>query len=248
MEKGTDSNKKDRVNEKDRGKTPVHRVVQCLRFARGNCKELEGVEMSEADRDGWWLFGRTYLPKNEICTRVRHRGFSWVTEKSTGWWEVELYERNVKLLQTEMKAWFTLSGVTSARPQIWHPSRLKDREVSISGNQQSFVVFNKAVWREKKCSLVELGESEAISMPEERLEWSIMSLTTVSRSCVKRVTRKVRDMMKRGARQRRIQGTVGGFSRLDWSMFLDMTVPDWKIKTLSWVRVEKERKTFITEG
>ena len=57
------------VNEKERVKAPVHRVVQCLRFARGNCKELEGVEMSEADRDGWWLFGRMYLPKNEICPR-----------------------------------------------------------------------------------------------------------------------------------------------------------------------------------
>ena len=31
-------------------------------------------------------------------------------------------------------------------------------------------------------------------------------------------------------------------------MFLDMTVPDSKIKTLSWVRVEKERKTFIDGG
>ncbi len=147
-----------------------------------------------------------------------------------------------------MKAWFPLSGVTTARPQIWHPSKLKDREVSISGNPKSFVVFNKAVWRNKKWSLVGLGESEVISVPEEMLGWSIMSLTTVSRSCVKRVTGMVRDMMKRGARQRRVQGTVAGFSRLNWSMFLDMTVPDWKIKTLSWVRVEKERKTFIDGG
>ena len=236
------------VNVKERGKAPVHRVVQCLKFARGNCKELEGVEMSEADRDGWWLFGCMYLPKTELLPRVGHRGFSWVTEESAGWWEVELYERNVELLQTEMKAWFPLSGVTSARPQIWHPSRLKDREVSISGNPQSFVVFNKAVWRLEKWSLAGLGESEVISVPEERLGWSIVSLTTVSRSCVRRVTGKVRDMMKRGARQRRVQGTVEGFSRLDWSMFLDMTVPDSKIKTLSWVRVEKERKTFIDGG
>jgi hypothetical protein len=96
------------VNLKERGKVPVHRVVQCLKFARGNFKELEGVEMSEADRDSWWLFGRMYLPKTELLPRVGHRGFSWVTEESAGWWEVELYERNVELLQTEMKAWFPL--------------------------------------------------------------------------------------------------------------------------------------------
>ena len=58
---------------KERGKAPVHRVVQCLKFARGNCKELEGVEMSEADRDGWWLFGRMYLPKTELLPRVVSR-------------------------------------------------------------------------------------------------------------------------------------------------------------------------------
>ncbi len=73
------------------------------------------MEMSETDRDGWWLFGRMYLPKNEICPRVGHRGFSWVTEESAGWWEVKLYERNSELLQTEMKAWFPLSCQRAVR-------------------------------------------------------------------------------------------------------------------------------------
>jgi hypothetical protein len=116
---------------------------------------------------------------------------------------VELYERNVELHQTEIKVWFPLSVVTTTRPKIMHPSRLKEKGLSISGNPQSFVVFNKAVWRQKKCCLEGLGENEVISVPEERLGLSIKCLTTVSRSCVKRVTGKVRDIMKRGANERR---------------------------------------------
>ena len=101
------------INVKEEGRASVHRVVQCLRFAKGSCKELRETEMSERERGSWWLLGKLYLPKTEVCARRGHRGFSWVTEENMVGWEVELYERNVELILTQDVAWYPVSGVTS---------------------------------------------------------------------------------------------------------------------------------------
>ncbi len=99
--------------------------------------------MSDRERGSWWLLGRLYLPKAEVCPRRGHRGFSWVTEGNVVGWEVELYDRNVELILTQDVAWYPVSGVTSYRPQVYHPLRLKEREVSVSGNPQTYVVFHE---------------------------------------------------------------------------------------------------------
>ena len=128
-----------------------------------------------------------------------------------------------------------MGGVTSARPQVWHPERLKKRDQSISGNPQSFVVFHKGKLRKGKWELIKMGMDEVVSLPEEKLALKVPSLTMLSRTCVSRVTSKVRGMMERGRNQRKVQGSIGGYSKLEWAMFLDLTVPDKDIKKLFWM-------------
>ncbi len=107
------------------------------------CRELRGMDMSERQRKKWWFLGSLFLPKAEVCPRQGHRGFSWVTFDNVGECEIELDERNVELIETEETRWFPVDGITSGRPQVWHPMRLQRRKVSISGDPQSFVVYNR---------------------------------------------------------------------------------------------------------
>jgi hypothetical protein len=113
---------------------------------------------------------------------------------------------------------------------VYHPLRLKEREVSVSGsgNPQTYVVFHEDRRTKGGWVLRPLDVEEVVSFPEERLGLGleVCSITSVSRSCVRRVTRKVREMMSRGCNQRRVRGTLEGFSRVEWSIYLDMTVSD----------------------
>ena len=233
---------------KEDGRRPVYRIMQCLKFAQGSCRELRGVSMSERQRGKWWFLGRLFLPKAEVCPRLGHRGFTWVTCDNVGEWEIELYERNVELIETEETGWYPVDGITSGRPQIWHPMRLKGREISISGNPQSFVVYHRGEKRDGKWLLIPLGVEEVVSYPEERLGWERTSLTSLSRSCVRRVTAKVREMMGMGSNQRRVQGTVEGYSRREWGMYLDMTVDDHAIAGLKWKGRDAKRSQFLDGG
>ena len=67
-------------------------------------------------------------------------GFSWLTEATSN--DMELFMDNYELIVTDIIEWYPVVGVTSARPQIWHPSVLKERKISISGNVESYVVDN----------------------------------------------------------------------------------------------------------
>ena len=164
-------------------------------------------------------------------------------------WEVELYERNVELILTQDVAWYPVSGVTSHRPQVYHPMRLKEREVSVSGNPQTYVVFHEGRRTKGGWVLRPLDVEEVVSFPEERLGLEVCSITSVSRSCVRRVTRKVREMMSRGCNQRRVRGTLEGFSRVEWSIYLDMTVSDEKrLERLHWKDYEGGRGGFLDGG
>jgi hypothetical protein len=87
------------INVKEVGRASVHRVVQCLRFAHGTSRELEGIPQTPKQRSGWWLLGLLYVPKTEVCPGQGYRGFSWVTPATASDWEVELYERNIELIQ-----------------------------------------------------------------------------------------------------------------------------------------------------
>jgi hypothetical protein len=139
--------------------------------------------------------------------------------------EIQLYERNKELVEADEKMWLPVSGVTSARPQVYHPTKLRERRVSISGNPQSYVVFYKGKRRGEEWKLEwkleELAVDEVVSLPEEVLMRGMgyTSLTAVSRNCVSRVTKKVRDMLAKANNQRRVQGTVEGYSRTGWRIY-----------------------------
>jgi hypothetical protein len=160
------------INVKEAGRALVHRVVQCLQFAHGTSRELEGIPQTPKQRSGWWLLGLIYVPKIEVCPGQGHHGFSWLTPATASDWEVELYERNLELIQTENQTRYPVGGATSARPQLWHPSRLKRRrkrrEGFISGNPQTYVLFYKAIRARSGWKLQALEGDEVITLPEEK--------------------------------------------------------------------------------
>jgi hypothetical protein len=71
------------VKVKEEGRVSIHKVIQCLRFAKGSYnKELRATEMSDREKGSWWLLDKLYLPKTEVCARRGRRGFPWVTEEN----------------------------------------------------------------------------------------------------------------------------------------------------------------------
>jgi hypothetical protein len=235
------------VNLKEEGRASKFCIFRVLKFARGSGRELKGVDMNSRERNQWWFWGQLYLPTREVCPGKGHI-FSWVTEETVGEWEIQLYERNKELVETDRKFWLPVSGVTSARPQVYHPTKLRERRVSISGNPQSYVVFYKGKRRGEEWKLEELAVDEVISLPEDVLGMGFTSLTAVSRNCVSRVTRKVREMMAKGNNQRRVQGTAEGYSRTEWGIYLDMTVCDARISLLQWETVRGGKRKFFDGG
>jgi hypothetical protein len=55
---------------KEDGRRPVYRIMQCLKFAQGSCRELRGVSMSERQRGKWWFLGRLFLPKADVVIHI----------------------------------------------------------------------------------------------------------------------------------------------------------------------------------
>ncbi len=51
------------INVKEVGRASVHRVVQCLWFAHGTSRELEGIPQTPKQRSGWWLLGLSMSQK-----------------------------------------------------------------------------------------------------------------------------------------------------------------------------------------
>ncbi len=130
------------VNVKVEGQKPKHRIFQVVKFAYGQDKILQNLGLGKST--AWWFLGKLYLPKEEICgSNAGYGGFSWLTESTSREWDFELFMDNKELVQTNITEWYPVSAVTTARPQIWHPSILKQRSTSISGNPESFVVYHK---------------------------------------------------------------------------------------------------------
>ena len=208
------------VNVKEAGSRPVLRHYQVLKFARGDDGFVKGVEIPERQRKSWWFQGQLLLPKNEVCPSAGHLGYSWLTESTVAEWEIGLFMDNRELILTDVVDWFPVSGITTARPQVWHPSTLKQRSMSIAGTHESYVVYHRVELKHRR--LVPLAPEEVLPWPEERLGWSgaAPSLTLLSRTSVQRVTMLIRRMMAKGPNQRRAQGTIP-YTRAEWSMFLE---------------------------
>ncbi len=133
------------VNVKVEGHKPKYRILQVVKFAYGQDKILKNLGLGKST--AWWFLGRLYLPKEEICGRtVGYGGFSWLTESTSREWDFELFMDNKELIQTNITEWYPVSAITTGRPQIWHPSILKQRGTSISGNPESFVVYHEVLF------------------------------------------------------------------------------------------------------
>jgi hypothetical protein len=232
-------------------KRPVHRVFQVIQFLQQRDDELQEV-LRHSNVEGrtnststqWWFKGRLLLPKNEVCPKAGWMGFSWLTEATSN--DMELFMDNYELIVTDIMEWYPVEGVTSARPQIWHPSVLKERKISISGNVESYVVYNSATQEHGNWKLRPMKPTDVISYPEDRLGWNTPypSLTLLSRSSIKRLTSVVRNILAKGRNKFVGQETMP-YTRAEWHMWCERTMHERRRVGLRWNRFEDRAGSFV---
>ena len=153
---------------------------------------------------------------------------------------------NEELVRTDIRYWLPCHSVTTARPQIWHPQLLKARKLSISGNGESYVVYNEATFSAGSWKLRPLPITEVASYPEEILGWNspYPSITHLSRASVKRVTAATRDIMRKGNNKFRGQQTIA-YTRAEWAMWCERTMSDEDCEQMKWHQCEGRNSSFI---